>query len=277
MYGKIFESIYDGSLYGHFEAIVTFQALIVLADEHGLIDISPHALAGRTSYLIEIIKAGLKVLQQSDPHSRSQDEDGKRIVPLDNGREFGWRIVNYDYYRNLARRADKTVSAAERQRRKRKRDSQNVDSKDVSQDVTNGHASSRMSRHEDANANANANANADEKTTAAPKEPPEFAEFKKAYPLRSGAQPWTRALKTIRARLKEGDQWDAILAGARRYAVYCDSVDRTGTEYVMQAVTFCGSDKHYLETWNPPATKSELRQDKNIDAGKGFLEASSGQ
>ena len=136
MYGKIFESIYDGSLYGNFEAIVTFQALIVLADEHGLIDISPHALAGRTSYPIEIIKAGLKVLQQSDPHSRSQDEDGKRIVPLDNGREFGWRIVNYDYYRNLARRADKKASAAERQRRKRKKDAQAHDSKGCHAPVT---------------------------------------------------------------------------------------------------------------------------------------------
>jgi len=136
VYGKIFESIYDGSLYGHFEAIVTFQALIVLADEHGLIDISPQALAGRTSYPLDIIKTGLKVLQQSDPHSRSQDEDGKRIVPLDNGREFGWRIVNYDYYRNLARRADKKASAAERQRRKRKSDSQDVDCKGCHAPVT---------------------------------------------------------------------------------------------------------------------------------------------
>lgn len=127
MYGKIFESIYDGSLYGHFEAIVTFQALIVLADEDGLIDISPEALAGRTSYPIEVVKHGIKFLQQSDPHSRSNEEDGKRIVPLDNGREFGWRIVNYEYYRNLARRNDKRIKATERQRRKREKDAQDHD------------------------------------------------------------------------------------------------------------------------------------------------------
>ncbi len=146
MYGKIFESIYDGSLYGNFEAIVTFQALIVLADEDGLIDISPQALAGRTSYPVEVIKTGLKTLQQSDPHSRSQDEDGKRIVPLDNGREFGWRIVNYDYYRNLARRSDKRHAATERQRRKREKDSQDIDSKGCHAPVT---PVSRMSRHTD--------------------------------------------------------------------------------------------------------------------------------
>ncbi len=116
-----------------------------------------------------------------------------------------------------------------------------------------------------------------EETTTAPKEPPEFAEFKKAYPLRSGAQPWTKALRTIRARLKEGAQWSDFLEGAHRSAVYCAATDRIGTEFVLQAATFCGPDKHYLEPWEPPRTKSERLQDKNIDAGRDFLqEASSG-
>jgi len=146
MYGKIFESIYEGSLYGHFEAIVTFQALIVLADEDGLIDISPQALAGKTSIPEEVIKKGLKVLQQSDPHSRSQAEDGKRLVLLDEGREFGWRIVNYQYYRDLSSRQETREKARERKRRQRERDSQVVDSEGCHSSVT---ARSRMSRHTD--------------------------------------------------------------------------------------------------------------------------------
>ncbi len=154
MYGKIFESIYDGSLYGNFEAIVTFQALIVLADEDGLIDISPQALAGRTSYPVEVIKTGLKTLQQSDPHSRSQDEDGKRIVPLDNGREFGWRIVNYEHYRNLASRQDTKIKARERKRRQREKESQSTDSKGCHAPVT---PVSRMSRHTDTDTDTNTN------------------------------------------------------------------------------------------------------------------------
>jgi hypothetical protein len=132
-----------------------------------------------------------------------------------------------------------------------------------------------MSRHADADADADA----DESTTAptAPKEPPEFVEFKKAYPLRSGAQPWTKALRTIRARLKEGAQWSDFLEGAHRYAAYCAATDRIGTEFVMQAATFCGPDKHYLELWQPPATKSERLQDQNIGAAHEWLEeASSG-
>ena len=136
MYGKVFESIFRGSLYGNYEALVTFQAMIVLADEDGIIDISPQALAATTSYPPEVINKGLKVLQQSDPHSRSPDENGKRIVLLDEDREFGWRIVNYEYYRNLGKRADTREKARERQRRKRKKDAQATDSEPCNAAVT---------------------------------------------------------------------------------------------------------------------------------------------
>ncbi len=110
-----------------------------------------------------------------------------------------------------------------------------------------------------------------------PKEPPEFAEFKKAYPTRTGTQPWNRALKAIRARLKEGSEWSDFLAGAQRYANFCDSTNCTGTEFVLQAATFCGPEKHFLETWLPLRTKAKLRQDKNIGAGQAWLGESGGQ
>lgn len=116
-----------------------------------------------------------------------------------------------------------------------------------------------------------------EETTTAPKEPPEFAEFKEAYPERSGAQPWPKALRTIRARLKEGAQWSDFLEGAHRYGAFCAATERIGTEFVLQAATFCGSDKHYLELWQPPATKSERLQDKNIAAGQAYLDSANGQ
>jgi hypothetical protein len=35
VYGKVFGSIYDGTLYGHWEAIVTMQQMIVLLTPTG--------------------------------------------------------------------------------------------------------------------------------------------------------------------------------------------------------------------------------------------------
>lgn len=119
MYGKIFESIYDGSLYGEFEAIVVMKAMIVLADEKGIVDLSPQALAGRTSYPIDVVKKGLAVLQKPDPDSRSGVADGRRIVPLEDGRAFGWAIVNYEHYRALANRKEKREADRDRLSKKR--------------------------------------------------------------------------------------------------------------------------------------------------------------
>ncbi len=262
MYGKVFESIYDGSLYGQWEAIVTMQQLIVLADADGVIDMTPPAIAGKTSIPLEILEKGLKILSEPDPYSRSPGSNGARIQLLDEQRPWGWFLVNHQKYKDLRTAEDRRKYMRKYMRGRRKEES-----------VNNSVNSCKQSLAQLANKDKDKDK---DKSTTAPQVPAEFEKFKKAYPERSGAQPWTRALKAIRARLKEGDQWDAILAGARRYAVYCDSIDRTGTEYVMQAATFCGPDKHYLEPWQPPATKSERLQDQNIGAAHEWLEASSG-
>lgn len=135
MYGKIFESIYDGSLYGEFEAIVVFKAMIVLADESGSLDMSPQSIAGRTSYPIEVIKKGLSVLQKPDPDSRQPAHEGRRIVPLENGRSFGWHIVNYEYYRNLANREAKREADRIRIAEKRSQNNDVAMCRIVSQEV----------------------------------------------------------------------------------------------------------------------------------------------
>ena len=107
MYGKIFESIYDGSLYGQWEAIVTMQQLIVLADADGVIDMTPPAIAGKTSIPLEILEKGLKILSEPDPYSRSQGSDGVRIQLLDEQRPWGWFLVNHQKYRDLRTREER--------------------------------------------------------------------------------------------------------------------------------------------------------------------------
>ena len=107
MYGKIFESIYDGSLYGHWEAIVTMQQLIVLADADGVVDMTPPAIAGKTSIPLEILEKGLKILSEPDPYSRSPERNGVRIQLLDDQRSWGWFLVNHEKYRDLRTAEDR--------------------------------------------------------------------------------------------------------------------------------------------------------------------------
>ena len=109
MYGKLFAQMYDGTLAtkGPWEALVTFQQLIILADKEGTVDMTPEAMSRRTTIPLEVIKVGLDALLQPDPESRTPDEGGRRIVPLDPGRPWGWRIVNYAKYRAIRSAEDR--------------------------------------------------------------------------------------------------------------------------------------------------------------------------
>jgi hypothetical protein len=120
VYGKIFESIYNGTLRENWKALVVFQQLIVLADRDGVVDMTAHAIHGRTGIPLEIVEEGLEHLSRPDPDSRSSAEDGRRIVPLDPDRSWGWRLVNHAYYRDLVRYEDKRRADRERVAKSRK-------------------------------------------------------------------------------------------------------------------------------------------------------------
>lgn len=81
---------------------------------------------------------------------------------------------------------------------------------------------------------------------------PEFETAWKAYPKRAGGNPKPSAWKHWKARLKEGVTPDDMLAGVQRYAAYCRATGNTGTQFVKQATTFFGPDRHFDETWQAP-------------------------
>jgi len=102
VYGKLFKQMYEGSLAAAgWQAIVTLQQLVILADKYGTVDMTPEAIARLTTIPLEHVRVGLAALEQPDPESRTPDEDGRRIVRLSAGRVWGWRIVNYEHYRTI--------------------------------------------------------------------------------------------------------------------------------------------------------------------------------
>lgn len=103
MYGKLFSSMYDGTLatQGPWQALVTFQQLVILADKTGLVDMTAEAIARRTTIPLKIIEQGLERLQEPDDKSRTPTDDGKRIKLVSPNRNWGWQIVNYEHYRTI--------------------------------------------------------------------------------------------------------------------------------------------------------------------------------
>lgn len=122
MYGKVFESMYSGSLYGQWEAIVTMQQLIVLADADGVIDMTPPAITGKTSIPLEIIEKGIKILSAPDPYTRTPGSDGVRIQLLDPQRSWGWFLVNHEKYKMLRTSSDRREYMREYMAKRRSED-----------------------------------------------------------------------------------------------------------------------------------------------------------
>lgn len=121
MYGKIFQSMYDGSLAstGPWEALVTFQQMLVLCDSEGVVDMTREVIARRTTIPLEIISKGIAVLEQPDPDSRGEAEEGRRIVRLADNRDWGWQIVNHAHYRAIRSNDERREYMRNYQRRRR--------------------------------------------------------------------------------------------------------------------------------------------------------------
>ena len=128
MYGKIFDTMYDGTLRADWKAMITLQQLIVLADQDGTVDMTIFSLHGRTGIPLDILEYGIDYLSKPDPYSRSSVLEGRRIRLLEDDRNWGWEIVNYKHYRDLATREDKRQKDRVRIAKKRStaRESQGV-------------------------------------------------------------------------------------------------------------------------------------------------------
>lgn len=126
-YVKVFASLYNGSLatQGPWEALVTFQQMLILAEWDGSLDMTPEVISRTTLIPLEIIVKGIAELLKPDPRSRSLHEqggdphDGRRIIPLVAGRAWGWKIVNIERYRKKPGRENRNEYQREYMREKR--------------------------------------------------------------------------------------------------------------------------------------------------------------
>ena len=238
MYGKLFESMYEGTLAENWEALVTFQQMIILCDADGVIDITPSALARRTGIPITHIKAGIKILEADDPDSRTRDHGGKRIMRLDEHRSWGWFIVNHEKYKNLKDAETKREQARERKRRQREREREKV-----SQGVTQGHAPSSMSPHIDKNKNI--------KHSSDSGEPDMFDKFWEGYPRKESK----KKARSVFKRLTKKNQQLAIDDSSTRYA-------DTQKKYIPLPTTYLNGERWTDEIEPPNDDDSPKRSDR---------------
>ena len=74
MFGKVFASLYQGSLRGQAHEILVFTNMIACADREGFVDKHPRAIAEECGITVDEVRAAIANLEAPDPESRSPDE-----------------------------------------------------------------------------------------------------------------------------------------------------------------------------------------------------------
>jgi len=121
MFGKVFASLWEGSLYGKSDEQLVFVYLLAHATDQGAVDVFHNKIASDTGMSVERVTAALLQLEGPDEMSRTPDQGGRRIVRLDEHRNWGWLIVNYAKYRQIKKAETLREQTRERVRRWRER------------------------------------------------------------------------------------------------------------------------------------------------------------
>jgi|SRR5882724_4910769 len=121
MFAKVFYQIFESSISEDHVARHIFMDMLVLADEEGVIDKTPEAIARITNVPIDIVNRAIFLLCQPDERSRTQDEDGRRLSLIDDHRDWGWRIVNYLKYRGIRDQEARRIANRSYKRDQRKK------------------------------------------------------------------------------------------------------------------------------------------------------------
>lgn len=101
---------------------VLWVTILLVASEpgrRGTVDMTLRLLAARAAMSPEEAKSALEILMAPDPQSRTHEHEGRRLLPLDPDRSWGWRVANWDAYEEAREAAFHSV----RQQRYRDRHS----------------------------------------------------------------------------------------------------------------------------------------------------------
>lgn len=115
-YGKHFESMYSGSMYGAGAMVFAVWGWVISNARDGQVEINPRLLASVLGESKEDVAKAIAFLCAEDPQSRSSEEGGRRLVPIG---QFLYRVVTHEKYTQMLARA--ALRDAERDRKREQR------------------------------------------------------------------------------------------------------------------------------------------------------------
>lgn len=137
-YVKLFSSVLDSTVWeSPLPTKVVWITMLAMADRDGEVGASVPGLAKRAGVDRLECERALAMFLAPDPDSRTKEHDGRRIAVIDGG----WRLLNYEAYRDKASADEIRQKDAARQKRKYDRDKAAREA-EVSRNLTDPHGPS---------------------------------------------------------------------------------------------------------------------------------------
>ncbi len=132
-YVKLFSSLLDSTVWYTPPAVkVVWITMLAMADRDGIVEASVPGLASRAGVPREDCETALFTFISPDPDSRTKDFEGRRIEAIDGG----WKLLNYEKYREKASKEEAAEKNRQRQERSRDRKRNTVTRNAPSREVT---------------------------------------------------------------------------------------------------------------------------------------------
>lgn len=121
-YTKLFNSIITSTIWTEDDQTrIVWITMLALADKNGEVQGSIPGLARLSGTPVEAVEKALGKFLSPDPHSRTKDDEGRRIEVIDGG----WALLNHAKYRAMASKDESKQAAAIRQKRHRDKNKRN--------------------------------------------------------------------------------------------------------------------------------------------------------
>lgn len=118
MYGKHFESMYEGSMYGAGLAVFAVWGYVISHARDGRLELQPRKLADTLGGEVDEINSAITFLMQPDPTSRNKDCDGRRLIKEG---EFQYSVPSWECYYKIKNEDDRREYNRVMKRRERAR------------------------------------------------------------------------------------------------------------------------------------------------------------
>lgn len=120
MYGKHFESMYEGSMYGAGLAVFAVWGYVISHARSGCVELNPKKLADTLGGSVEDVEKAIAYLMSPDPKSRHKSCEGRRLVKEG---QFQYSLPSWNDYQGIRnaeeRRAYNRSKQAEYRKRKK--------------------------------------------------------------------------------------------------------------------------------------------------------------